>query len=253
MPTEEQLRTIVLQSFTEFVGCEMNGGDRKVVFNPLDRQADIDITSRNLPHWFQVDAAIFVTFRTNDSLPREVLLRWHFELQEWLKGKGMPLELAESTVGRRLPNHDQLLESMSIRDRREFRKLSDRIFHRSLDECHGACQLRSASLAKIVGDAIRYGDGAKYDLDSFIVMPNHVHAIVQFRPGGGLEIVSQSWMRFTARQINKTTGQTGPFWQPEPFDHIIRSSEQFCYLHDYIANNPINANLDPADCLYYRM
>jgi REP element-mobilizing transposase RayT len=104
-----------------------------------------------------------------------------------------------------------------------------------------------------VGDAIRYGDGANYDLDSFIVMPNHVHAIVQFRPGAGWKLSVKSWMRFTARRINEKTGQSGPFWQPEPFDHIIRGDEEFCYLHDYIANNPINPNLDPANCLYYRI
>ena len=224
---------------------------RNVVFNPLDREAAIDVSARNLPHWFQVGAAIFVTFRTADSLPREVLLRWHRELTEWLERNGLPVELADSTVHRHLPNHEQILDSIPVRQRRKFRQFSDRMFHCSLDECHGACKLREPGLAKIVGDAIRFGDGTQYDLDNFIVMPNHVHAIVQFRQGSGLEIVSQSWMRFTARRINSVTGESGAFWQSEPFDHIIRSSEQFCYLHDYVADNPEKAGLVPTDCLYW--
>ena len=39
-----------------------------IVFHALDREAEIEWTERNLPHWFQVDAAMFVTFRTADSV-----------------------------------------------------------------------------------------------------------------------------------------------------------------------------------------
>jgi putative transposase len=133
----------------------------------------------------------------------------------------------------------------------QFKRLSDRLFHRSLDECHGACLLRRPELAKIVGDAILYYQDGKYDLDRFIVMPNHVHAIVQFRAGPDLETVSESWMRFTARRINKRLGKSGAFWQHEPFDHIIRSPEQFVYLQGYISDNPKKANLPAGDYLYW--
>ncbi len=44
--------------------------------------------------------------------------------------------------------------------------------------------------------------------------------------------------------------EAGAFWQPEPFDHIIRSSEQFLYLEDYIADNPRKANLKEGEYLY---
>ena len=47
----------------------------KITFHALDREADIDVRERNIPHWFQVDAAIFVTFRSIDSLPSQVVLR----------------------------------------------------------------------------------------------------------------------------------------------------------------------------------
>ena len=74
-------------------------------------------------------------------------------------------------------------------------------------------------------------------------MPNHVHAIVQFRTEAGKSIIGQSWTRFTARQINPLIGASGAFWQPEPFDHAIRSDEQFQYLQKYVANNPAKAKL----------
>lgn len=231
-------------------------GDRReenksVVFGTFDPAADVQVTARNLPHWFQPGAAIFVTFRTADSLPKQVLWRWQRELEEWLAVRGLPLALAESTVHRQVQNHDALLNELNAVESREFKRLADRIFHRSLDECHGACVLRRGELAKIVADAVLFYEDTKYDLDRFIVMPNHVHAIVQFRLGANLDLVSQSWMRFTGRKINAATGGSGAFWQPEPFDHIIRSPEQFEYLQRYIADNPKKANLRPGQFLYW--
>lgn len=223
-----------------------------VVFGAFDPEADVEVTVRNLPHWFQPGAAIFITFRTADSMPEEVLLRWQRELEEWLAARHMPPVLGESTVRRRLSNHDELLNELNPTDRREFKRLSDRIFHRELDRCHGACLLKRPELARIVGDAIRFYQDTKYDLDRFVVMPNHVHAIVQFRVGANLETVSQSWMRYTARQINAATGGSGAFWQPEPFDHIVRSPEQFGYLQDYIAENPEKAHLRNGEFLFWK-
>lgn len=213
-----------------------------VVFRCLDRNADVEKTERNLPHWFQVGAAIFVTFRTADSMPHDVVERFHSELKHWLAKNGLPLELAErDTNGLACPR-----EKLA-----EFKKLRARAWHRSLDECHGECHLRQPKLARIVADAIFYHDSTKYDLDCFVVMPNHVHAIVQFRPGNSLKVISQSWMRYSARQINFETGDTGQFWQSEPFDHIIRSPEQFAYLQKYIADNPKKAKLTNGEFLYW--
>jgi len=80
----------------------------------------------------------------------------------------------------------------------------------------------------------------------------HVHVLVQFRPGYDLATIIQSWMRYTARVINAQIGRTGVLWQPEPFDHIIRSAEQFEYLHRYIAENPKKATLEMGQSLYWQ-
>jgi hypothetical protein len=127
---------------------------KKVPFNAFDPEAEIDFSERNLPHWFQMDPAMFVTFRTIDSLPKAVILQMQLELEDWLSIKKLPLELAASTVGLKLPNHDQILEGISQDDQKHFRKLADRLFHDGLDECHGSCHLRRHELAKIVADAI---------------------------------------------------------------------------------------------------
>lgn len=221
-------------------------------FRPLDPNAQIHVSQRHLPHWYQPGAAVFVTFRTVDSMPRDVLLRWHQELVGWLRSAGLPKRMADAVLGHRAADHDQMLERLSSAQRAEFKKLSNRVFHRSLDDCHGSCLLRQPELAKIVADAIRHFDGQRYDLDRLVVMPNHVHVIVQFRAGHKLETISQSWMRFTARLINRNTGQSGAFWQAEPFDHVIRSESQFLYLQQYIFDNPTKAKLPAGHFLYWQ-
>jgi putative transposase len=222
-----------------------------VTFNALDGKAEIAVTARNLPHRFQVGAAMFVTFRTADSLPKEVILRMIEELLDWLQRNRLPTELADSIFGAKHPNHEQLISLLDWRQQRELKKISDQLFHRSLDDCHGECLLRNTELAQVVANSILKFDHDRYDLDSLVIMPNHVHVLVQFRQEHGLEIVSQSWMRYTARVINQLIGRTGVLWQPEPFDHIIRSPEQFQYLQRYLAENPTKAKLSPGEYLYW--
>ncbi len=221
-------------------------------FSPLDREAEIEINARKLPHWFQAGAATFITFRTADSMPREVMLRWQRELLEWLVKKGLPRETVNAFANNDSNARDEVMGLLDSASRSEFKRLSDRIWHRSLDDCHGQCLLRRPELARIVADAIQFYADEKYDLDRFVVMPNHVHVIAQFYAGESLRVVGQSWMRYSARLINQRTGQSGNFWQPEPFDHIIRSGEQFRYLQRYIFDNPRKANLEASDFLYWQ-
>ncbi|MCY2985985.1 MAG: transposase [Planctomycetota bacterium] len=225
---------------------------KKVLFNAFDPDAEIEFSERNLPHWFQVDAAMFVTFRTMDSLPKDVLLRMQRELEGWLAIKQLPLEIAASTMGVKHSSHEMLLNRLSQMDRVHFRKVADRLFHGALDECHGRCLLRRQELANIVAEAILHHADELYDLDCFVVMPNHVHVMVQFRTEKAKSIVGQSWLRYTARQINLKTSETGAFWQAEPFDHVIRNAEQFNYLRSYVAKNPIKASLRSGEYLLWQ-
>ena len=223
-------------------GRMSSDSEKNLVFNAFDPQSEVHRTSRNLPHWFQQGVAIFLTFRTCDSMPSEVIERWKEEQKAWLLQHGMKPTL---------PVDSTLIAELPFPSQKEFRRLRDRLWHRSLDSCHGDCLLRQPKLARIVGDALRYFDGDRYDLDSFIVMPNHVHLLVQFRPPTTLKDQAQSWLRYSAREINKQLGKSGTFWQSEPFDHLVRSPEQFEYLQRYIAENPKKANLQADEFLYW--
>ncbi|KAA1261508.1 hypothetical protein LF1_40580 [Rubripirellula obstinata] len=223
---------------------------QRVIFNCLDRQADIEKTVTNLPHWFQAGAAMFITFRMADSMPKEAVLRWQAEMQAWLRSHRLPIKLAEKMEGSSV--HAKLLRSLPIAQQNAFMKMRDRAWHFQLDQCHGKCLLRQRKFAEIVAKAILYYDGEKYDIDRLVVMPNHVHAITQFYDGHDLGVISQSWLRYTARQINFECNLKGELWQGRPFDHIIRSPEQFEYLQQYIMDNPRKASLPDGEFLYWQ-
>lgn len=143
-----------------------------VEFGSLDYSQEIDRSYRYLPHWFQSGVAVFVTFRTADSLPAKVFQLWQGELSDWLKRQGLLSNQGPSGIDK-LPTHQQ----------KEYRRLRDRLWHRYLDDCHGACVLKQPFISRIVGDALLYFNKERYDLDSFIIMPNHVHVLLQVRPG----------------------------------------------------------------------
>ncbi|MEZ6054578.1 MAG: transposase [Planctomycetaceae bacterium] len=206
-----------------------------VHFGAFDPHAEVERTYRNLPHWFQPRVATFITFRTADSLPQAVLRQFERGQQDWLNRHG---------------THMVDLASHSDLDR-EFRRYRDRQWHGHLDRGYGDCVLKRPDVAAIVGDSLRFFDGDRYDLDSFIVMPNHVHVLVQFRHPTTLRQQTRSWLQYTARRINELIGARGPFWQSEPFDHLVRSPEQFSYLQRYIAENPVKARLADGMFLYW--
>ncbi|MDA1051851.1 MAG: transposase [Planctomycetota bacterium] len=215
------------------------------VFQTFDPAADVEITYRDLPHWFQPGVAIFVTFRTFDSMPQSALDLWEREQLDWLARQGITVSAKElRDAGARF------IERLPEALRTPFQKVRDRGWHERLDMGHGECLLRNPVVAEMVAESIEKFDANRYDLDCFIVMPNHVHVLLQCRPGWTLRRVANTWLDFTARRINKSLGRSGHFWQSEPFDHLVRSVEQFDYLRRYIRDNPKKAGLKPGELLY---
>ena len=105
---------------------------------------------------------------------------------------------------------------------------------------------------RIVADALLHFDGDRYRMGDFVVMPTHVHLLAAFATAEAMKEQCDSWLHYTALQINRAIGEKGKFWQQEPFDHLVRSLEQYEYLRRYIAENPRKAGLKPGEYLYRR-
>jgi putative transposase len=159
-----------------------------------------------LPHFDMPGLHQFVTFRLIDSLPIEVYKRLH----------------ASAKAGSD-EFHDEL----------------DGL----LDKQYGCCILQRPDCAGVVEKALLHFDGIRYNMLSWVVMPNHVHAMFRVEPGHSLSVLLKSWKAFSAAQINKLLGQTGSLWQPDYFDRMIRDEDHFYKTLRYIEENPVKAGL----------
>jgi REP element-mobilizing transposase RayT len=86
-------------------------------------------------------------------------------------------------------------------------------------------------------------------VDSFVVMPNHIHGIVNIHASimdtsnptlGNIinafkSLVTVNWIRF-----NKVNGITyfGHIWQGRYYDHIVRNKQELDQIRTYLLNNP---------------
>ena len=112
-----------------------------------------------------------------------------------------------------------------------------------LDAGSGECVLKDPAIAKIVADALLHFDGERYSIDSFVVMPNHVHVLFGLAPGSMLEDVIQLWKSFTAKKINAALGREGVLWQRDYWDRMVRDGEHRANILNYVAKNPERARL----------
>jgi hypothetical protein len=106
-----------------------------------------------LPHFDGGEIAQIVTFRLFDSLPRSLLEQWHEELAHW------PEKEAEVESRKRLEGY--------------------------LDRGEGNAWMNDPRIAEQVQRALLFFDAQRYRLQAWVVMPNHVHALLTPERGLG--------------------------------------------------------------------
>ena len=79
----------------------------------------------------------------------------------------------------------------------------------------------------------------------YVIMPDHVHFFMMPLSDGAkpLSSVIGKWKEWSAKQILKLSGQAAPLWQPEFFDHLVRSAESRAEKWAYVRENPVRAGL----------
>jgi putative transposase len=187
---------------------------------------------RHLPHIQAPGATLFVTFRLAGSLPRaavERLLRDAARRREASQTVGDPAERRERTY----VDMNVLFGGWDA----------------VLDEARGGPSwLARREIAAVVARAFHDGDGSRYDLVAFCIMPNHVHAVFTplSRQDGSHQSLS-SIMRLlkgrTAREANLVLGRRGAFWEHENYDHVVRDQAELHRIVAYVLGNPVKAGL----------
>jgi REP element-mobilizing transposase RayT len=164
-----------------------------------------------LPHYDGGKIAQFITFRLFDSLPKAILKQFEAEL--------------------------------AVRDVENMARETLILIDRYLDRGVGSCFLKRFEIAELVKGTLLHHAGTKYDLVSWVIMPNHVHLLVRPLEGHELYEIIHSIKSYTAKEANKMLGRTGNFWMREYFDRYIRDFEHFAKTVRYIEQNPVKAGL----------
>jgi REP element-mobilizing transposase RayT len=78
---------------------------------------------------------------------------------------------------------------------------------------------------------------------AFVVMPDHLHWLVQLTGTRSLSVSVNTIKSFASRSINQVIGRTGPVWQKGFYDHALRDEENLAAAARYIVANPLRAGL----------
>jgi len=111
-----------------------------------------------------------------------------------------------------------------------------------LDSGRGECWLRQPEISALVQENLLHFDGTRYRLLAWVVMPNHVHTLIETSQTPLADILN-GWKSYTGKAANRRLKRTGEFWQAEYFDQFIRDEEHFRKAVHYIENNPVKAGL----------
>jgi len=108
--------------------------------------------------------------------------------------------------------------------------------------------LTDRALGRAILDSAKFYDAdMRWHITLFLLMPDHLHAVLSFPRNKSMSEVIRDWKRFHKR-VNHV------IWQEGYFDHRLRTDERGTQLSaklDYIRQNPVRARLtdDPA---FYR-
>ena len=160
---------------------------------------------RRLPHDYETDQPVFLTWRLHDSLPCH---------------RAFPAATVHSG------------QAFAARDRLLYEARS------------GPFCLRQPDIDDMVVEAIQYNTAIleHYVLHAFVVMPNHVHLLAT--PALPLPKLTKSLKGITSKRANTILAMTGNrFWQEESYDHVVRNEREFEKIRSYIEENPVRAGL----------
>jgi REP element-mobilizing transposase RayT len=78
---------------------------------------------------------------------------------------------------------------------------------------------------------------------AYVVMPDHLHWLVQLCDDADLSRCVQRVKSCSARVVNASRGFRGRFWQPGFHDHALRQEEDLVNVARYVIANPLRAGL----------
>jgi putative transposase len=117
---------------------------------------------------------------------------------------------------------------------------SDRIFFITTVTAHRQPIFRRETAADLlIATFARYRDEGKYLLHEFVIMPDHVHALIT----PSMETSLERAVQFIKGGFSFRLRARGPVWQASFTNHRVRDFEDYEHHREYIWMNPVRARL----------
>ncbi|MBD2267450.1 transposase [Anabaena sp. FACHB-1391] len=101
---------------------------------------------------------------------------------------------------------------------------------------------------QVVLECCKYFDNQKYKLYAVVIMPDHVHLLIEPLLKDETEFWSigsilHSIKSYSAKQIPNVMLHIGKVWQDGRYDEMIKNEQEFINKWEYILQNPVKAGL----------
>lgn len=99
---------------------------------------------------------------------------------------------------------------------------------------------------QVVLSACKFFNNQRYQIFALVVMPDHVHMLIQpslksEHEFWSLSSIMHSIKSYSAKQVPKVMKHIGTVWQSERYDRISRNDREFQDTWEYIRQNPVQA------------
>ena len=163
----------------------------------------------------------------------------HFDAPKLIQH--ISFHLADSLPAQKV---QRMLERIDVLPINEQKQAKIEYWQQLLDNGYGCCLLKQSNFAAIIQDSLLFGDQQRYRLLAWVIMPNHVHALIEQKENWPLSKIVQSWKRHSSRQIHKLDSSTiNPLWQRDYWDRFVRNEQHYYTTKHYIEANPVKAGL----------
>jgi len=91
---------------------------------------------------------------------------------------------------------------------------------------------RPTAATALLAAVSHYHTTGRWHARLFLLMPDHLHALLAFPPHATMREVWRDWKRYTARTV-------GVEWERDVFEHRLRDHENLERKARYIRENPV--------------
>jgi REP element-mobilizing transposase RayT len=97
-------------------------------------------------------------------------------------------------------------------------------------------------MADLVEQVLLQADGRDFQMQAWVVMPNHIHLVVDVWDVPLVKLIN-GWKGKSSREANNLLGGRGQFWQEDYFETLVRDAEHLRKAIRYTEQNPVKAFL----------